>query len=397
MSPPRRMQIEPTRREVAPQRTREPRRAVQVAAPTRGLSGWGPDHDTSSLLAHQNAHESRPRSAGGPAAIHRCATTDPVIRIDDFVRYVEGVEDAYPSDSPEQIVTRLRELYYGSIPFSILIPMAPGVHPPGLNDGDLDGETRDRLTSHADENSSGDNPSPYVLLPNGERVDVGHMLLGLDALLHPTTIPPYSSFGMSNIDPSSWVADLGIASVWWTMYERGTPHGDMPRRPSSPTLEAFYQMSAPVEDILGDADSFGLHAHWESSQGGFWGFVSSLLLGPDRLSEVLRGYYLGSGRETVSRRWQTFCARNGLLYTSSTDGRVTWDTSWHQALIARIDRFNDLYGAGTIGAVTGTARRVFSTVPPGQWPHTGEVLDRFLSDVKRRLEVELSASRRTRR
>lgn len=74
---------------------------------------------------------------------------------------------------------------------------------------------------------------------------------------------------MPNIDPSSWVADLAIASVWMTEHEEsGSPHGDVvnpPRR--TPDLNTYYDKSALVEDLLGDVDSFGLHARLTSVAG----------------------------------------------------------------------------------------------------------------------------------
>src|SRR5205085_2725155 len=138
------------------------------------------------------------------------------------------------------------------------------------------------LTAHADENAIGDNPSPYILLPDGRRADVGHLLLGVDALLHPRTVWPYADYGVPNIDPSSWVADLGFASMWMTQHEESghSPPG-APVYPSTPNMDAYFRASAPDEDLLGDVESFGVQEQWGRMAGA-------------NLSAVLRAYYFGS-------------------------------------------------------------------------------------------------------
>jgi hypothetical protein len=221
----------------------------------------------------------------------------------------------------------------------------------------------------------GDNPSPYLALPSGEQVDVGHVFLTADALLHPETSAPYTSYGVPNIDPASWAADVGIASVWLSLAEDGSPDSRAPSNPTPPSADAYWRMSAPEQDLLGDVDGFALKGQMSTHP-------------QQRLSEALRAYYLGQAGSTagVSRRFQIFCAANGLTYRRD-GGSITWDTAWRTPTIERIDRFNTLYAAGTAGALYG------SVVGPTRrnWPHTGEMLDRFLNWLKPRLETELRA------
>ena len=54
--------------------------------------------------------------------------------------------------------------------------------------GPVSDEARSHLLAHADEYSAGDNPSPYVLLPNKERINIGQSA-SRDGR---TTSPPYS-------------------------------------------------------------------------------------------------------------------------------------------------------------------------------------------------------------
>ena len=318
----------------------------------------------------------------GPASLTGQAA---VIPIATFISDIEAVERAYPTDTPQEILSRVRAQWYKGVAFDQLIPRAntadiyPNYSPYGggfnvvpRTLGAVDAGARARLTAHADENAVGDNPSPYVMLPSGQRVDVGHLFLGVDALLHPQTSDPYTSFAVPNIDPASWVADVGIASVWLTRAEAGTPDDRAPRNPHPPSADAYWHMSAPDEDLVGDIDSFGLHAAWSGTG--------------QTLSDALRAYYLGSGGTPAgtSRRYRQFCTANGLTYQVSGTS-VTWDGTWCATLIARIDRFNDLYGAGMSGAVYGT---IFGPTRR-TWPHTPEMLDRFLDWLKPRLEAEL--------
>ena len=131
------------------------------------------------------------------------------------------------------------------------------------------------LTARADENAIGDNPSPYIVLADGSRVDAGHLLLALDALVHPRTSSPYTDYGIASIDPAGFAADLALASFWTTYHQReGKPASDSPIRPANPTFDVYYRASAPNEDLLGDIDAFSAKAQWDASAG-------------QRLSEVL--------------------------------------------------------------------------------------------------------------
>jgi hypothetical protein len=239
----------------------------------------------------------------------------------------------------------------------------------------------EHLTAHADENKIGDNPSPYVVMPSGDKVDVGHLLLGLDALIHPRTGDPYATLGVPNIDPASWVADIGIAAVWMTQHEEaGSPPSDAPKKLSSPDLNAYYQMSAPKEDLLGDVDSFGLHVQFAATA-------------KQTLSQALRAYYIGSATQSagVKQRWQTFCSKNSLGYARAGNS-ITWNGGVRAAVIKRVDAFNDLYGAGKFGSIGNMLKqKLGATIAHRSWPHTPTVVDRFLDWVKTNVEAELSA------
>jgi hypothetical protein len=319
---------------------------------------------------------------------------DAVIPVARFIADVEEVERANPDDTPRDVLSRIRVQYYGAnslrdiaafdqlIPESTAFDLVTTILPMGDMDmtvvprslGAVSPDATNRLLAHADENRPGDNPSPYLLLPDGQRVDVGHVLLSMDALLHPRTASPYTDYGVPNIDPAGWVADVGIASVWLTHVEEGDPHPGAPANAPPPSVEAYFRLSAPDEDLLGDIDAFRLQQNFSAQ--------------PSTLSAALRTFYLGGagGTPGTETRYQTFCARAGLTYRRS-GSTIVWDSAWHNPMIDRIDRFNDLYEAGGFGAVramvTGGTKHRF-------WPRTPIMFNRFLAWLKPRLESELA-------
>lgn len=329
-----------------------------------------------------------------------------IIPIVSLIALVRQLERQYPDDGPEETVTRLRqEAYPGgdiiTLGFDNLIPDAPMSERYETGDGFGGTETRTRrrnldhmpdranrqyshglLTSHATENDpdGGDNPSPYIELPNGEKVDLGHFLLGLDALIHPRAESPYTEYGMSNIDPASWVADIGIAVVW---YEHHVDEGEVhdkapPNAPSTPNFDQYYLMSAPEADLISDVDPFGAFQSWQDNPGA-------------RLSQILDDYYIGAvgtgDTSGVSRRWRIFCDANGFSY-SKAGGSITWDPALRAQLITRVDIFNDLYAGG--GFQAGLSVVFGTTASRRTWPSTPRTVDKFLSWVQTGLEAELA-------
>jgi len=298
-----------------------------------------------------------------------------LIPVDDFAAYLAEAEHAFPGDSPADLLSRVRNSYYSGFLVSQLLPDARAHGGRTLHGNARLGRTAHRrLTARADENGVGDNPSPYVLLPSGEHVDVGHLFLGLEALLHPRTTVPFSAYGVPNIDATGWVADIGMASVWTTKHAEGTPDPRVSRRLPAPDPDAYYLMSAPDADLLGDIDVFAMRAQWALAAG-------------QPLSSALRNYYLGPpGRPPGMRwRWRAFAAVNRLTY--GRDGtRTVWDPAWRTGWLRRIDRFNDVYGAGVGGSLWGTLTRPGSRA----WPETPYMLGLFLSWAQPLLETELA-------
>ncbi len=341
-----------------------------------------------------------PSSTGAAFYPNKVAKSNPnaIIPIKDFIKYVVAIESAYPKDSNTQIITRLRQMYYSGLAFDQLIPGADtreqlpttpfSVTPDGMPvdnsiprkvyPGDVDKDTFAHIAAHADENYAGDNPSPYIKLANGELIDVGHLLLGLDSLIHPSASIPYTTYSVPGIDPSSWVADIGIAAVWAQQHEEtGFSPDNSPVKLSAPSIEEYYKISAPMPDILGDIDSFGLHDTFSGQSS-------------KPLSASLSKYYLGSDNVApdVVKRYVTFCRKNGLLY--SVSGKtITWASSVKGTITDRVNKFNDLFGAGQAGALTDTLKSPVSSPSHKSWKYTSYVIDKFLNFIKLNTEKEL--------
>jgi hypothetical protein len=329
-----------------------------------------------------------------------------VVDIDQFIDIVKKVETVYENDTPQQIVTRLRTLYYGGTAFEQLLPNAPYKEPdpfsPGhfvertVYKGELDKLDKNAyaiLTTKADENGIQDNPSPYLVIPErNEMIDIGHMLLTLDALLHPVSGYPYNDpyYNVPAIDPASWVADIGIGSVWLTLQGKGTPKEGAPRNlklsstPTKEEIDAFYKASAPEADILGNVDGFGLFDRFNSFQPS---------IRDQKLSAHLRDYYLrkGSGTQTqysIDSRWQTFADKRQIKPIEGTfDADELTETAKKEIWVPRINRFNNLFGDGGLFALTGVNRN-----PNWDWKYyTEEMFNRFIAYVQEKLGSERKA------
>lgn len=144
-------------------------------------------------------------------------------------------------------------------------------------------------------------------------------------------------------------------------------------------LDLYYTASAPVPDLLGDVDGFGLFYEWQSNPG-----LS--------LSEVLQNYY-GGENPGVNNRWLTFCRLNGFVTTVGSE--VTWKvSSIRDTLIQRVNNMAALAedGAGYGGTVS-LFRTIFVTgqrpSPYREFSYTEYMLNKFLSYVYQNLQREL--------
>jgi peptidoglycan hydrolase-like protein with peptidoglycan-binding domain len=312
--------------------------------------------------------------------------------LDDFLEALQAAQSANSSDSPEQFLTRLRQLYYpGTDPdgltlrelgFDQLIPKAPLRLPDGkrriLTAAGMERSLFNRLPQHAPENPTPakplDNPSPYLIDATGSRVDIGHFLLLLDALFHPDVENPYKAFGTPSEDVAGWVADVGSAVVWANRDGRdgfgGAPK-ILPRlSDGQPDFDGYFQMSAPDADLLGDIDGFNLRDLFISTGGD--------------LSTPLVAYYLDGDDEPglYRRRFRTF----SLSFFGTDDpggGDASALTDGIARFLPRVSRFNDLFADGGAKATLG-----FDPPPRGTWPGADDAIAKFFQFILDGLKVE---------
>ena len=239
----------------------------------------------------------------------------------------------------------------------------------------IDRDAFRHLTAKADENGKQDNPSPYFIA-GGERIDLGHVLLTLDALLHPSTAKPYTTLGILNIVPASWPADVALGGYWAETHERDGAPGATggPLTLPAADVKGYYDMSAPEPDLLGDVDGFGLFTEMSRNAG-------------RKFSAIVRGFYLGSPAG-VKHRYQNFCARN--LIATTTSGGVVQGSVDH--FVGRIDKFNDMCDAiDHLGRTFSTAWVTAELPPPRKWKHSAKVLQLFVAWLEGKLKAELAA------
>jgi peptidoglycan hydrolase-like protein with peptidoglycan-binding domain len=303
--------------------------------------------------------------------------------LDDFLEAVQAAEQANGGDSADEFVTRLRQLYYpGTDPdgldfreakFDQLLPNAPIRLLDGrrriLTPHNLPQAFFQRLSARAPENPTPsrplDNPSPYFFDATGTRIDLGHVILTVDALRHPGAGAPYTDFGIPEFDVASWPADLGIAAVW--AEKDGEPEAPtrLPRLPNGePDFDGYYLMSAPEPDLIGDID--GVHI--------------ARLFPAASLASALVPYYLDGETAPGLYRWRF---RMFLTTLFGTDAPLESDlTAAITAWTPRIDRFNDLFSIGPAQALFG------STPPPRSWIYTQDALATFLQWLMDQARIE---------
>ncbi|MCX6186244.1 MAG: hypothetical protein NTU43_04495, partial [Bacteroidetes bacterium] len=207
-----------------------------------------------------------------------------------YIDLVKKVEEAFKThnnniyEDIEITISRLRRQYYGELdngkfplhprrilpdPFETSIPNSPKNY--GLwikNNSDntynkaVDNDTFKSLLSRADENGIEDNPSPYIVDPSGNKIDIGHLLLGLDGLINDyfSTGGFYNSFQIyRNNDLNGFVADIGIAIAEARLYDYDNTKPNGFYYPDNKDLNRLYEISAPPPDLLSDVDQWGLY------------------------------------------------------------------------------------------------------------------------------------------
>lgn len=246
------------------------------------------------------------------------ASASRATELDAFLAVLRDEEHRLPSAERVNtmlMITRLRKLFYGAggwdehlipgaaevpplYPFTLTDPVRRSLEIPGPNviafvdtRPHLDG-ARPELVRPGDLQD--------VLLPDGEVVDIGHVLAGLDSINHPATVAaPLGMYEMSsNVDAVTWAGDFGSVLAEVVFQEFG-----LRRQLTDNEIQAQIEACAPPQDMLGNIDAYVIGAAFDiSSSAG------------RSVSDILLEYYgapatAGSPR---SRRFTIFALEIGL-------------------------------------------------------------------------------------
>ena len=237
--------------------------------------------------------------------------------LDVFLRVLRAEEDRLPERerlNTALMVTRLRKLFYGGRGWDEhLIPGAakvPALYPfkmadPVPREFELPGPN---VVDFVDARAHLDGAPPELVhptdlqdvrMPDGELVDVGHVLAGLDAINNPAVVAPLGLYEMaSNVDAVTWAGDLGSV-IAETLFQRAK----LDRALSHAEVQAQIDLCAPPQDMLGNIDAYAVGAAHDVSPGA-----------GRRVSDILLDYYgppatAGSPR---AARFGTFALAVGL-------------------------------------------------------------------------------------
>lgn len=281
-------------------------------------------------------------ATGADLEIYERSPIHAVYSTEEYIEMVEHVEDKL-GGTAAQIISRIRNHYYGfwdgsytGTKFNLAIPSSPW-H--GLQEFDtnwgipvkkvlIDQNIFNRLTAHADENGIQDNPSPYIVDPANNKIDVGHMLYGLDGLIYnyASTGGGFRNFQIyrSN-DFTGYIADVFPAAAESRMYKNNEQANLKEAHwPTTNDIDRLYEIDAPLPDLYSDADAFGLYNAYKY-------FVidgNPLPPGGSLTFSFLMAYYYDPYYDELDlinypvdanykRRWRNFCKKYDCTTTTN--------------------------------------------------------------------------------
>ncbi len=213
----------------------------------------------------------------------------PMSTMDHFIALVERIENAYPTLAWQDVVSKIRAEQY------------PGRG--GEGSGIMRAFTWDDLIDEQDEiaplQSSIASPADIAALRksqsvtfNGQTIDIGHVLTGVDSMNFPGTAGIFKRNNMSGPAAATWSGDVGSALTNWAT---NNPLNDS----SAEGKLKFYTSYSSLDDLLGDMDGINL--------GGMPSLPKTA-----KLSQRLRTYYKTAPAQGSSKRYTNFCSVSGF-------------------------------------------------------------------------------------
>jgi hypothetical protein len=148
--------------------------------------------------------------------------------------------------------------------------------------------------------------------PNNVMIDLGHVLAGLDALIHEQQVnPPTPFFSISsNVGAVTWIGDLGSA-VAETQYEIDRLQLLYGLKITPEEEQKIVDRLAPPADVLGNIDAYVIAAKYPA-----------IYSGGQKLSDILQDYYSGAGQVHQRRRFHIYAEQLGLGWNGTDFGNL---------------------------------------------------------------------------
>lgn len=152
-----------------------------------------------------------------------------------------------------------------------------------------------------------------VVLPNGEKLDPGHLYTGIDAVRFPDANWRMDGYGIQNRDGATWAGDVGSAMV------------DYKNNKTTKTADqSFNDLSGPG-DLNADLDGINIGSGWDKNK---------------TVTDNLKSYYLDKGAtNTYTRRYSEFAKNRGLGLTD--DNKL--NTASEDEIRKQSDNFAEAY------------------------------------------------------
>ncbi len=305
-----------------------------------------------------------------------------------FLQIIRAEEAKVPDPANTKLmITQLRKLFYGASSWdSYLIPGAAGTAPlyqveeyetqprediPIPYAPDLEHVQKGTRLLGAPAALADPSAVQEVEMPNGDFVDVGHVLAGLDALNHPGTASgPLGLFPVaSNVGAVTWIGDLGSvvgeAIIQRAIAGRSTT--------TDADVQAQVDRMAPPQDMLGNVDAYVIGD----------AFTINTAHGL-RVSDMLEQYYGGPGAASAAgaaARSQRFTRFANLVGLGALSGSAfANEVAWKATYLPQLQNATALYvGASTSGLPN--VRGGFMTGASYN-RYNARVLDQFVENLK---------------
>ncbi|CAG0963931.1 hypothetical protein METP1_00867 [Methanosarcinales archaeon] len=247
-----------------------------------------------------------------------------VARLEDYSFLVGCIERAMPTVSSRDILSMLRQAYYGTGHWGEVIPC-----------GTTGGSTA--LSSLRSSHRALYNT--LIASKVVRDVDLGHVFTGLEAMVCPTPEVEIEVFGpnpivaMPNEEFATWGGDLGSAAASRTHDEadRGL------RRPWSHYFGTTGSM-ASYEDLRGDIDAFAIRAGLASRCAGTR--MTALSVPTTPISQLLFSYYGAGPGVTAADRYHCMVEALGGTIVG---GRITNKSTLIAAMRPRVRSFAETF------------------------------------------------------